>query len=138
LRDFTKLAVWTRAHELTLHIYEYELTSRFPREELYGLTSHLRRAADSIPSNIAEGCGREGDAELARFRCIFMGSASEVEYQLLLAKDLRYLHVDDHEATKAWLFEVKKMQNRLLQRLTATRRPDLGPRAKGQEPGADP
>jgi four helix bundle protein len=141
LRDFTKLTVWTRAHELTLLIYD--LTARFPRDELYGLTSQLRRAASSVPANIAEGCGREGDPELARFLRISMGSASEVEYHLMLARDLKYLSIETYEATRDRLYEVKRMQVRLLQRLkgSGAMAPELKaksqePRAKCQEPRA--
>jgi four helix bundle protein len=73
---------------LTLDLYE--ITKSFPKEELYGLTSQIRRSCSSIPANIAEGCGRDGDAELARFLQIAMGSASELEYHLLLANDLAF------------------------------------------------
>jgi four helix bundle protein len=86
MRDFRKLMVWQKAHQLTLGIYE--LTANFPRDEVYGLTSQVRRAAASIPANVAEGCGRDGDTELARFLRIAMGSANELEYHLILARDL--------------------------------------------------
>jgi len=81
MRDFRQIRVWLKAHELTLEIYK--TTARFPREEVYGLTSQLRRAAASIPANIAEGFGRGGNAELARFLQMGMGSAYEVEYHAL-------------------------------------------------------
>lgn len=84
MKDFKKLIVWKKAHEMTLNIYR--TTKSFPKDEVYGLTSQLRRAASSIPANIAEGCGRNSDAELARFLQIAAGSASEVEYHLLLAR----------------------------------------------------
>ena len=84
VKDFRELKVWQKAHQLTLTVYQ--LTAAFPREELYGLTSQLRRSCSSIPANLAEGCGRNGDAEFARFCSIAMGSASEVEYHLLLAQ----------------------------------------------------
>jgi four helix bundle protein len=87
VKDFHDLKVWQKAHELTLAVYR--TTAGFPRQELYGLTSQLRRSCASIPANLAEGCGRNGDAELARFRSIAMGSASELEYHLLLARDLK-------------------------------------------------
>jgi len=87
MRDFRKRKVWEKAHELALDAYH--VTASFPREELYGITAQLRRAAVSIPANIAEGCGREGEAELRRFLRIALGSANELEYHLLLAKDLR-------------------------------------------------
>src|SRR2546430_13256891 len=92
MRDFRQIKVWEKAHKLTLDIYK--TTSRFPRDELYALTSQLRWASASIPANIAEGFGRGGNAELARFLQIGMGSAYEVEYHALLAKDLGLISVD--------------------------------------------
>ena len=87
MKDFRKLKVWERAHQFVLAIYQ--TTASFPRDETYGLTTQIRRA--SIPSNIAEGCGRNGDAELARFCLIARGSASELEYQILRAHDLKLI-----------------------------------------------
>ena len=84
--DFTKLAVWRKAHELARSIYEE--TSRWPKHELFGLTSQARRAAVSIPAYIAEGCGKNSDAELARHARVSMGSGSELSYYLILAHDL--------------------------------------------------
>ena len=89
MKDFRQLKVWEKSHQLALTIYR--ITASFPREETYGLASQIRRAASSIPSNIAEGCGRDGDPELARFCIIARGSASELEYQLLLGRDLKLL-----------------------------------------------
>lgn len=86
MKDFRSLQVWEKAHRLALEIYK--ATQDFPREESYGLTSQLRRAAASIPTNIAEGCGRGSDRELAQFIQIAVGSASEVEYLLELSHDL--------------------------------------------------
>lgn len=77
VKDFRELKVWQKAPELTLAVYQ--LTATFPREELYGLTTQLRRSSSSISANLAEGCGRNGDAEFARFCSIAMGSASELE-----------------------------------------------------------
>jgi four helix bundle protein len=95
MQDFRNLKVWQRAHALTLDIYR--ATEAFPQREIYGLTSQIRRAGASMGANIAEGCGRGGDAELRRFLLIAMGSASELEYHLLLARDLGVLSEDDHE-----------------------------------------
>jgi four helix bundle protein len=92
VQDFRELRVWQKAHQLTLTVYR--MTSDFPRSEMYGLTSQIRRAASSIGANLAEGCGRTGDAEFARFRSIAMGSASELDYHLLL--DLKFLRPEDH------------------------------------------
>lgn len=89
MKDFRDVKVWQKAHELALEVYK--ATAVFRREELYGLTSQIRRSCISIPANIAEGCGRSGDAELARFFQIAMGSASELEYHCLLARDLGFL-----------------------------------------------
>ena len=116
MRDFKTLNVWQHAHQLALDAYR--ATQDFPREERYGLTDQIRRASVSIPSNIAEGCGREGDAELRRFLYIAMGSASEVEYQLLLARDLGYLEEDAHASLEAALLSTKRMLNSFIQKLT--------------------
>jgi four helix bundle protein len=107
MRDFRNLQVWEKAHSLTLNVYRTTLS--FPKEELYGLTSQIRRSSASIPTNIAEGCGRNGDAELARFMYISMGSASELEYQLLLAHDLKYLEQDAYTELHEKVTEVKRM-----------------------------
>jgi four helix bundle protein len=96
VKDFHELKVWQKAHQLTMAVYR--VTATFPREELYGLTSQLRRASSSIGTNLAEGCGRNGDAEFARFCSLAMGSASETEYHLLLATDLKLLNSQDYEA----------------------------------------
>ena len=82
MKSFRDLQVWEKAHRLTLAVYSS--TMEFPRDEQYGLTSQIRRASSSIAANIAEGCGRSGDGELRRFLEIAMGSASELEYHLLL------------------------------------------------------
>jgi four helix bundle protein len=89
MKDFRNLQVWEKSHMLTLSIYD--ATRPFPREELFGLSSQIRRAAASIPTNIAEGCGRSSDPDFARFLQIAFGSACEVEYHLILARDLRYV-----------------------------------------------
>lgn len=89
MQDFRKLRVWQLAHTQTLAIYQ--ATRSFPRDEIYGLRAQLRRAASSVAANIAEGCGRGSRAELMRFLVIAAGSVSEVEYELILARDLGYL-----------------------------------------------
>jgi four helix bundle protein len=88
MADFKHLAVWKSSHELVLQIYRQ--TAALPRHELFGLTSQMRRAAVSIPANIAEGRGRDTDREFARFITMSLGSANELEYFLILAKDLGY------------------------------------------------
>jgi four helix bundle protein len=107
VRDFRELKVWERSHRLVLDVYE--ATGNFPREETYGLTAQLRRSCASIPANIAEGCGRSGDAELGRFMLIAMGSASELEYHLLLASDLGILNAQDYKKLSQKTKEVKRM-----------------------------
>ena len=107
MQDFKNLKVWQKAHKLTLDIYT--ASRSFPKEETYGLTSQIRRAAASIPANVAEGCCRFGDAELARFLCIAAGSASELEYHILLSKDLQYLNGPDYDNLTAQIIEIKCM-----------------------------
>lgn len=119
MKDFRELNVWQKAHLLTLAIYQ--ITAAFPREERYGLTSQLRRASSSIPANLAEGCGRNGDAELARFCSIAMGSASELEYHLLLARDLKLIKPKDHDDLARSTVELKRMLTALWQKLKADR-----------------
>src|SRR5690242_13097724 len=106
MKDFRKLLVWEKAHQLTLAIYQ--LTGTFPRDETYGLVSQMRRAASSIPSNIAEGCGRDGDAELARFCLMARGSASELEYQILLSRDLKLIQSQNYERLTQETVEIKR------------------------------
>ncbi len=107
MQNFRNLKVWEKSHALTLAVYR--ATSHFPKRELYGLTSQIRPASASIPANIAEDCGKGGRAELGRFLQVSMGSASELEYHLLLAHDL--LHRDDGEyrMLEGQVIEVKRM-----------------------------
>ena len=107
MRDFRELKVWEKAHRLTLDIYQ--ITQSFPREEVYGLQNQMRRAASSVPTNLAEGCGRDTTTELARFLHISMGSLSEVDYQLLLSRDLAYIQGADYDRLLAQLQEVRRM-----------------------------
>ena len=115
MRNFKELRVWQAAHELTLAVYR--ATSRFPREELYGLISQMRRASVSIGANLAEGCGRYSGGELNRFVQIARGSASELEYHLLLAHDLEFLVRDEYQALQQSLTSVRKMLMSLQQTL---------------------
>ncbi|MFH0882143.1 MAG: four helix bundle protein, partial [bacterium] len=119
-KDFRKLDVWAKAHALTLAIYR--CTTSFPAEERYGLTSQLRRAASSIPTNISEGCGRNTDAEFKRFLEISMGSASETEYLLLLSFDLKYLDDSALHKLATDVTEVKRMLASLIGKIKADRR----------------
>ena len=117
MKDFRKLQVWEKAHQLALALYH--VTASFPRDETYGLASQMRRAAASIPSNIAEGCGRDGDAELSRFCTIARGSASELEYQILLARDLKLIQPNEFEELTQQTVEIKRMLTVLVQKLNA-------------------
>jgi four helix bundle protein len=119
MKDFRQLKVWGKAHELALAIYG--ATKEFPKEELYGLTSQIRRASMSIPTNIAEGCGRNTDADFARFLQMAMGSASETEYQLILAHDLGFLPKESYKKLHIDVEEVKRMLASLLKTLRADR-----------------
>ena len=99
----------------------YKATTAFPQTELYGLTSQIRRASVSIPANIAEGCGRDTEKELARFMHIAAGSASELEYHLLLAYDLRFLSADLYTDLHNNVTEIKRMLTSFTQKLKANR-----------------
>ena len=113
--NFRTLRVWELSHEITLAIYQ--LTQNFPKEEIYGLTSQMRRSAASIPTNIAEGCGRGSDRELLRFLYIGMGSASELEYLLFLAKELNYISEDDYSSRDEKVLQLKKMLNSFITKI---------------------
>ncbi len=120
MQDFHTLKVWEKAHQLTLDVYR--ATAVFPKEETYGLTSQIRRASSSIPANIAEGCGRGGNAEFKQFLQIAMGSAGELEYHLLLARDLHYLTTADYDRLIASVIEVKKMLTALIAKVKSAQR----------------
>jgi four helix bundle protein len=107
MQNYKDLKVWEKAHELTLKVYE--VTKTFPKEEIYSLTNQLRRAASSIPANIAEGCGKNSKADLANFLNIGLGSANESEYYLLLSKDLLYLQIEKFEELNKLINEIKAM-----------------------------
>jgi four helix bundle protein len=115
MRDFKELKVWQKAHRFVLDVYQQSRS--FPPDERFVLVVHLRKSAISVPSNIAEGCGRESERELAQFLSIAAGSASETEYQLLLARDLGYLPPEAHRQLDDQVNEVKRMLNSFLQKL---------------------
>lgn len=110
------MQVWQKSHEFVLSIYA--ATQNFPKAEAFGLTSQLRRAAASVPSNIAEGCGRGSNADLARFLQMAMGSSCEADYQLLLSRDLGYLSDQHYDELHAQITEVGKMLRSLISKLT--------------------
>ena len=117
MRDYRELKVWEKGHGLTLEVYR--VTKTFPKDELYGLISQMRRAASSVPANIAEGCGRTGDRELARFMTIASGSAFELDYHFLLARDLKYIQEETYKALHVSATEIRRMLNSFVKKLTA-------------------
>ena len=117
MRDFRELKVWGKAHQLTLTLYQ--VTRSFPKDELYGLTSQIRRSAASIGANIAEGCGMRGKKELARYLVVASGSASELEYHLLLAADLKLVDSAIYKQLGSSLTEVRRMLAGFIRTLTA-------------------
>ncbi|MBM4459219.1 MAG: four helix bundle protein [Chloroflexi bacterium] len=120
MQDFHQLKVWQKAHAVALGVYK--ATGSFPKEELYGLTSQMRRAAVSVPSNIAEGCGRDSQPQFAHFLQIAFGSASELEYQLLLARDLGLLAMPVYHQLNADVTECKRMLASLIQTVQPSNR----------------
>ena len=119
MRAFRELLVWQKAHALTLALYR--TTKDFPRDERFGLTAQARRTAASVPANIAEGCGRRTAADFARFVQIALGSASELEYHLVLAADLGILPHDEYSELEGAVIEVKRMLTGLIKKLMADR-----------------
>jgi four helix bundle protein len=117
LRNFRNLKVWERAHKLTVAVYK--ASESFPRQEVFGLQSQLRRAAVSIPANIAEGCGRESSLDCAHFFQIAAGSTSELDYELLLARDLSYISDEVYAPLSAEVEEIRKMLSALIRTMRA-------------------
>jgi four helix bundle protein len=107
MRDYKKIKVWQKSYKLVLDIYR--MTESFPKQEIYALTSQIRRAAVSIPSNIAEGSAKDSEPDFARFLEISLGSAFELECQLLLARDLSYIQLENSQNLMQDVEEVKKM-----------------------------
>lgn len=115
MKDFRDLLVWEKAHIFVKAIYE--VTHTFPKDEMFGMTSQLRRASISIPTNIAEGCGRGSDADFKRFIQIAFGSASEVEYLVFLSYELSFINEDKYIDLNNRIIEIKKMLAGLIQKL---------------------
>ena len=107
MNQYRNLKVWQKAVDLATEVYR--ATGSFPKEETYGLTSQIRRCVVSIASNIAEGAGRSHEKEFSQFLSIAYGSAYELETQLIIARNLKYLTVPDFEAFEKALVEVQKM-----------------------------
>jgi four helix bundle protein len=114
--DYRSLAVWQKAHQLTLS--SYRVTGQFPKEELYGLASQIRRAASSIPANIAEGSGRGSNPDFIRFLRIALGSVNELEYHFLLARDLNFLDTENYDQLCAAIIELRRMLHGLISKLS--------------------
>ena len=119
MKSFRDLKVWEKSHELALAAYD--ATANFPRQEMFGLVSQIRRCASSIPANIAEGCGRRGNGEFHRFLQIAMGSASELEYHLLLSRDLKFLDAELYASLNSRVEEVKRMLSSLIRKVDEER-----------------
>ncbi|MBI5075998.1 MAG: four helix bundle protein [Nitrospirae bacterium] len=117
MQNFRELQVWKKSHALTVAIYEATLS--FPKEEIYGLTSQIRRASVSVAANIAEGCCRSGKPDFARFLHIAAGSASEVEYLLLLSHEIKLLKTSSYERLSEEVVDVKRMLTSFIRRLKA-------------------
>lgn len=117
-KTYKELLVWQKSYQFSLLIYK--LTAKFPKCELYGLTSQMRRSAVSIPSNIAEGYCRYSKKEYIQFLQIAFGSGAELETQLLVAKDLKYLNLDEFNQTNELLVEVMKMLNSLVRKIRSS------------------
>ena len=122
MKNFRDLQVWDKAHKLTLEAYK--ITQAFPREELYGFTSQIRRSSASIGANIAEGCGRRGNGDFHRFLQNAMGSASELEYHILLAHDLGILPQPKFKDLNTNIVEVKRMLSALIRKVDEERKKD--------------
>jgi four helix bundle protein len=119
MRNYKNYTVWQDGHQLTMSIYN--LTKQFPKEELFGLTSQLRRATSSIPTNIAEGCGRESDTDFRRFLIIAHGSATEVEYLLFLSFELDYISKEEHLSLSEKIEILRKQLHTLIKKIAISK-----------------
>jgi four helix bundle protein len=119
MRDYKNLLVWEKAHKLTLAVYK--ITLAFPNDERFGLTSQIRRASSSVAANLAEGCGRRSDGEMARFVQIAMGSGAELSYHFLLARDLGLMQQGQYDALNADIGEIMRMLSALSMKLKNAR-----------------
>jgi four helix bundle protein len=122
MKNFRDLQVWQKAQLLTLN--SYKATAQFPREELYGLVSQIRRCSASIAANMAEGCGRRGNAEFHRFLQIATGSASELQYHFLLARDLGFISAKDYSSLNDSVVELKRMLSSVSRKVDQVRNQD--------------
>jgi four helix bundle protein len=118
MRNFQELTIWQKSHQLALKIYS--VTKKFPKDELFCLTAQMKKSSTSIPTNIAEGCGRNSNPEMERFLIIATGSSSELEYQLILSKDLLYLSESIYKELQNELIEIKKMIYAFIKNIPST------------------
>jgi len=118
MKDYKKYLVWQKSHQLTLDVYK--LSEKYPKEETFNLVSQIKRSSSSIPTNIAEGCGRKSDKDFSRFLYISFGSANELEYQMLLSKDLNFISAEDYEKLQLQTEEIKKMLSALIKTLNGS------------------
>ena len=119
MKDFRTLSVWQKSHDLTILVYKE--TRSFPKEELFGLTSQIRRASASIGANIAEGCGRSSDGDFSRFLQIAFGSANELDCHLILARDLDLVNSENYQLLYERTYEIKKMLGSLIRKVQSDR-----------------
>lgn len=115
MQNYKDLIVWQKAHNFTLRIYQ--VVAAYPREEVYNLTSQIKRSASSIPTNIAEGCGRFSQKDLANFLQIALGSSHELEYQILLSKDLKFIDNEHFLELEIEVGEIKAMLISLIKKV---------------------
>ncbi|HEX8563891.1 MAG TPA: four helix bundle protein [Flavobacterium sp.] len=115
MKDYKKFVVWQKSHQLTLDVYR--CTAEYPKEEMFGPVSQMRRSSSSVPTNIAEGCGRNSEKDFCRFLIISFGSANELEYQVMLSTDLRFVQTKDSKALPSQIVEVKKMLSSLIKKI---------------------
>ncbi len=115
MKDYKNFTVWQKSHQLTLDVYK--VLKDFPKDEIFGLISQMKRSSSSIPTNIAEGCGRNTDKDFARFLIIAFGSANELENQFILSKDLKFIDLETSEKLLFQIEEIKKMLNSLISKL---------------------
>jgi four helix bundle protein len=132
MQDFHRLKVWHKAHMLAIDVYR--LSEEFPRRDGVALTSQLRRAALSVPTNIAEGAGKLSNAEFRRFLEIALGSASEVRYHLLVARDIGLIEPARHEEFSSRAVEIRRMLSGLIERVRAKHAADAASRRSEGEP----
>lgn len=115
MKDFKKLVVWQKAHELVLLVYR--LTKKFPKEERFNLIDQMRRSATSIATNIAEGCGKYSQKDFVAYLQVSQGSSQEIEYLSILSKDLRYITIEEYDDLNSRINEVKAMLISLIQKV---------------------